>query len=178
VSFDDESGMNAVEMEEDAAYQRQLDLFVKSSTEKGIELVKIGEIIAGITRRRNFLNIGAGGGDLTIPVAQSFESTTIVEPNERQAQHLKRRSPHFHIVNSSWEKVDLGPQRFDFILCSHVLYYIEEGTWLTTIERMYEYLADKGCIAIVLQSPIGDVADFFSMHLLTTMSISLNCGVI
>ena len=149
-------------MEEDAEYQRQLELFVKSSTEKGIELVKVGEIIAGLSRRRNFLDIGAGGGDLTIPIAQSFERTTIVEPNERQAQYLKKRCPHFHIVNSLWEKADLGPERFDFILCSHVLYYIEKGKWLTTIKRMYEYLEDKGCIAIVLQSPIGEVADFFN----------------
>jgi hypothetical protein len=29
-------------MEEDAEYKRQLDIFVRSSTEKGIELVKIG----------------------------------------------------------------------------------------------------------------------------------------
>jgi ubiquinone/menaquinone biosynthesis C-methylase UbiE len=165
VSFGGEhdiSGRNAGEMEEDAEYQRQLDLFVKSSTEKGIELVKIGEIIAGLPRRRYFLDIGAGGGDLTIPVSQSFDRTTVVEPNERQAEYLKKRSPHFHIYNGFWENVELGSQRFDFILCSHVLYYIEEGTWLTTIERMYEYLEDKGCIAIVLQSPIGEVADFFN----------------
>jgi len=89
------TGRNAVEMEEDAAYQRQLALFVKSSTEKGIELVKIGEIIAGIARRRNFLDIGAGGGDLTIPVSQSFDRTTVVEPNGRQADYLKKRCPHY-----------------------------------------------------------------------------------
>ena len=33
----------SVDMEEDAEYQRQLALFAQSSTEKGIELVKIGE---------------------------------------------------------------------------------------------------------------------------------------
>lgn len=36
-----------VEIEEDAEYQKQLSLFVRCSTEKGIELVKIGEIIRG-----------------------------------------------------------------------------------------------------------------------------------
>ena len=34
------------------------------------------------------------------------------------------------IYNDFWEKVDLGSKRYDFILCSHVLYYIEEGHWL------------------------------------------------
>jgi SAM-dependent methyltransferase len=152
----------SVEMEGDADYQRQLDLFVRCSTEKGIELVKIGEIIAGLPHRRYFLDIGAGGGSLTIPISQSFNETTVVEPNEKQASFLKRRCPHFKIYNDFWNKVNLGSTSYDFILCSHVLYYIEDGYWLTTIEKMYAHLEDGGRIAIVLQSPIGEVANFFN----------------
>ncbi|HNY73860.1 MAG TPA: hypothetical protein PKL55_10000, partial [Syntrophales bacterium] len=74
-----------VEMEEDGEYQRQLALFSQSSTEKGIELVRIGETIARLARRRSFLDIGAGGGHLTIPISTSFDATTVVEPNARQA---------------------------------------------------------------------------------------------
>jgi len=44
----------SMEMEEDTEYQRQLALFVRCSTEKGIELLKIGEIIAGLYHRRYF----------------------------------------------------------------------------------------------------------------------------
>lgn len=151
-----------VEMEEDLEYQRQLGLFVRASTEKGIELVKIGEMLAGLTRRRSFLDIGAGGGDLTLPISQSFDETTIIEPNEKQAAFFKRRCPHFTIHNDYLEKVDLASKRYDFILCSHVLYYIPEGRWLETIEKMYAYLETEGRIAIVLQSPIGEVAKFFN----------------
>jgi len=156
------SQTGGLEMWDDAEYQRQLALFVRCSTEKGIELVKVGEVIAGIRHRRRFLDIGAGGGDLTIPISQSFAETSVVEPNEKQAAFFKRRCPHFTVYNDFWEKVDLGSKRFDFILCSHVLYYIEEGKWLTAIDRMYTHLEDGGCIAIVLQSPIGQVADFFN----------------
>ena len=152
----------SVEMEEDAEYQRQLDLFSRCSTEKGIELVKIGEAIAGIPQRRYFLDIGAGCGNLTIPVSQSFSETTIVEPNKKQAAFFNRRCPNFTVYNDFWEKVNLGSKRFDLILCSHVLYYIEEGHWLTTIDKMYQHLEDSGRIVIVLQSPIGQVADFFN----------------
>src|SRR4030042_6383927 len=156
------SGQTPIEMEEDAEYQRQLNLFSRSSTEKGIELVKIGEIISGLAKRKYFLDIGAGGGDLTIPVSQSFDETTIVEPNVKQADFLKKRCPHFNIYNDFWENIDLSPRRFDFILCSHVLYYIEEGQWITTIEKMYAHLEEGGRIAVVLQSPGGEVADFFN----------------
>lgn len=151
-----------IEMEEDAEYQQQLSLFVNSSTEKGIELVKVGEVIAGLSNRRSFLDVGAGGGDLTIPISQSFDETTIVEPNERQAIYLKKRCPRYKIFNDSWEKVDLNLKKYDFILCSHVLYYIVEGSWLTTIKKMYDHLEDGGRVAIVLQSPIGEVANFFN----------------
>jgi len=151
-----------MEMEEDAEYQRQLALFVRCSTEKGIELLKIGEIIAGLSHRRYFLDIGAGGGDLTIPISQSFNKTTVVEPTEKQASYLKRRCPYFKVYNDFWEKVNPSSKRYDFILCSHVLYYIEEGHWLTTIDKMYAHLEDGGRIAIVLQSPIGEVAGFFN----------------
>ena len=40
-----------VEMEEDREYQRQLDLFVHSSTEKSSELIKVGEIISDYTAK-------------------------------------------------------------------------------------------------------------------------------
>lgn len=151
----------AVEMEEDAEYQRQLSVFVRSSTEKSIELVKIGEIVAGLEERRSFLDIGAGGGDLTIPISQSFSEAAVVEPNERQASYFRRRCPHFKVYNESWERMVLGEKRFDFILCSHVLYYMDEGRWLSTIDKMYHHLEKGGRIAVVLQSPIGEVADFF-----------------
>lgn len=162
LDFEDKAPQDrSVDMEKDAEYQRQLALFARCSTEKGIELVKIGEIMAGLRHRRFFLDIGAGGGDLTIPVSQSFEETTVVEPNEKQASFLQRRCPHFMIYNDFWEKINLGSKRYDFILCSHVLYYIREGNWLDVIEKMYAHLEDGGRIAIVLQSPIGEVAKFF-----------------
>lgn len=151
----------AVVMEDDTTYQRQLETFVRCSTEKSIELLKIGEIIAGLPHRRRFLDIGAGGGDLTLPIAQTFAETVIVEPNAEQAAFFRRRSPQIWIHEQPWSEVDLGAERFDLILCSHVLYYIAESDWLPAIEKMYAHLAPKGRIVIVLQSPLGEVADFF-----------------
>jgi len=156
------SAEEMVEMEEDGEYRRQLALFSQSSTEKGIELVRIGEIIARLDRRGSFLDIGAGGGHLTIPVSTTFDATTVVEPNAQQADYLRRRCPGFRVINDAWNNVALGSERFDFILCSHVLYYIAEGKWLDTIAKMYTHLDDRGCLAIVIQSPIGEVAEFFN----------------
>lgn len=161
-SDEDTSQDRLLEIEEDTEYQRQLALFTNCSTEKGIELVKVGEVIASLAHRKCFLDIGAGGGNLTIPISQSFAETTIVEPNTKQVAFFRRRCPHFTVYNHSWENVNLGSNLFDFILCSHVLYYMAEGSWLSTISKMYSHLEDGGRIAIVIQSPIGQVADFFN----------------
>ena len=62
---------------------------VDAPREKGIELVKVGEIIARVPHRSSFPDIGAGGGALTIPISQSFGETTVVESNEKQAAFLR-----------------------------------------------------------------------------------------
>ncbi|MEF3696018.1 hypothetical protein, partial [Desulfolutivibrio sp.] len=71
---------SGAEMDEERTYRRQLRLFVASCAEKGAELVRIGEVLGRLRRRRSFLDIGAGGGDLTIPLSASFAATTVVEP--------------------------------------------------------------------------------------------------
>lgn len=150
------------EMEDEAVYRKQLDLFIRSSTDKRLELVKIGEIIAGLRHRRRFLDVGAGSGDLTIPLAQTFHETTIVEPNTSQIEFLRRRYPHFRLHNATWADAELGADRFDFILCSHVLYYMDEINWMPAIDKMRAHLEQDGRLVIVLQSPIGELADFYN----------------
>ena len=150
------------EMEDEAVFQKQLELFIRSSTDKRIELVKIGEVIADLHHRRRFLDVGAGGGDLTIPLAQTFHETTVVEPNTPQIEFLRRRYPQFKLHNTTWANADLGDDRFDFILCSHVLYYLDEEDWMPAIDKMRAHLEPDGRLAIVLQSPIGELADFYN----------------
>lgn len=149
-------------MDDEATYRRQLRLFVSRCAEKGVELVRIGEIMAGLRRRQAFLDIGAGGGDLTIPVAASFARTTVVEPNARQIAGLSALRPEFEYLRASFEDVDLGDRRFDLILCSHVLYYVPRDRWIETVAKMHDHLEPGGRLVLVIQSPLGQVADFFN----------------
>jgi len=153
---------SGAEMDEERTYRRQLRLFVASCAEKGAELVRIGEVLGGLRRRRAFLDIGAGGGDLTIPLSASFAATTVVEPNAAQVAFLRGQRPEFECIHASFEDVDLDGRRFDLILCSHVLYYIPPGRWLHTVAKMYDHLAPGGRLVLVVQSPVGQVAEFFN----------------
>ncbi len=151
-----------VRMEGDAEYRRQLELFSSCCTEKAAEMVHLGEILNSVRSRERFLDIGAGGGHLTIPLSGAFKRTTVVEPNARQAEFLRRRCPAFEVHNVRFGEAELPAQAFDFVLCSHVLYYVNEALWPELVDRMYRLLAPGGRLAIVLQSPLGETADFFN----------------
>jgi SAM-dependent methyltransferase len=162
MSGSDQNGFSQdLVLEENGAYQRQLELFSKCSQEKSIELVLAGEVISQLQNTANFLDIGAGTGCLTAIISTFFNDITVIEPNKKQAEHFRRRYPQFHVYEEKWETADLGSKLFDFIFCSHVLYYIPAEQWLDVIRKMYAHLKEKGRIAIVLQSPAGDVARFF-----------------
>jgi SAM-dependent methyltransferase len=148
-------------LEEDGAYQRQLELFSRCSQEKSIELVLVGEVISQLKSTSDFLDIGAGTGTLTAIISTFFSDTTVIEPNKKQADHFRRRYPPFHVFEEKWEAADLSPKLFDFIFCSHVLYHISTDQWLDAVKKMYVHLKENGRIAIILQSPAGDVARFY-----------------
>ena len=134
--------------EENGAYQRQLELFSKCSQEKSIELVLAGEVISQLESTADFLDIGAGTGNLTAIISTFFKDTTVVEPNKKQADHFRRRYPQFHVYDEKWETADLSPKLFDFIFCSHVLYYIPTEQWLDIVKKMYAYLKEMGALAL------------------------------
>jgi SAM-dependent methyltransferase len=146
----------------DTRYQRQLDLFVRCSNGKALALERLLALVARLPRREAFLDIGAGNGVLTLPLAREFHRATAVEPDPFQAADLKRRAPDLRVFQNTWQDVDLGSGLFDFILCSHALYYLPEVEWMRQVDRMYEHLRPGGQAALILQSPLGDKAGFFS----------------
>jgi 16S rRNA G527 N7-methylase RsmG len=59
----------------------------------------------------NVLDIGAGSGAYTIPLAKAARMVTVVEPSQGQISRLIRRADregleNIHIINKRWEDVD------------------------------------------------------------------------
>lgn len=150
-----------MERASDEEYQRQLALFVRSSDEKPKLVRQLQQIVARLPRRERFLDVGAGGGDLTIPLSTHFHSTTIAEPNQVQVERFRRTYPDFQVQNVALEKLELTGRTFDFILCSHVLYYLDPSAWADQVDKLHHWLTPGGKVAVVMQSPAGDVARFF-----------------
>lgn len=149
------------EMESDPVFRRQFELFVRSTDEKLRQSEQILRIIRDLPQKRNFLDVGAGSGEITSAIAADFTATTVLEPNPHLAKELGEKCPNFRILRRPAESAGLDGEQFDLILCSHVLCYVPEAEWMPVIRKMSALLAAGGKLVIVLQSPEGGIPCFF-----------------
>jgi SAM-dependent methyltransferase len=145
----------------DEEYRQQLARFVRASDEKPKLVRQAERIIARLGRRDRFLDVGAGAGDVTIPLSAHFASTTVAEPNRVQVERFRREHPTFEVHEVTLERLDLRGEPFDFILCSHVLYYVPASAWLDVVGKLHGWLRPGGKLAVIMQSPVGEMAEFF-----------------
>ena len=99
------------------------------------------------------LDVGAGGGRLALPLALTCGSVTAVEPSPSMCSVLRETAQehdigNVSIVESGW--LDAAVQPADVILCSHVVYVIEDiGPF---VQKMNDH-ARRLVLNVVFQSP-------------------------
>jgi len=52
-------------------------------------------------------------------------------------------------------EANVVPASANFILCSHVFYFIEPENWLETLETLASWLAEDGLLVVILARPEG-----------------------
>ena len=79
------------------------------------------------------LEIGAGPGTLTIPLAKNVKKVVAVESSETAVEYLKRnikgsQIENVEIINRNWMEVDDREikDRFDLAVCSHFLWQVKD----------------------------------------------------
>lgn len=72
---------------------------------------------------RTLIDVGAGTGRHTMPLAERLEWVTAVEPSEGMRSHIAARD-NITVVASTWEDAEVAPA--DLVICSHVLYGVAE----------------------------------------------------
>ncbi|MCL4534350.1 MAG: class I SAM-dependent methyltransferase [Bacteroidetes bacterium] len=82
-------------------------------------------VLARLTQESTFLDIGAGTGSWTLPVARVARQVTAVEPSSSMLEVLKENVAaeslaNVRFVQGRWEQVEIAPH--DFALCSHAMY--------------------------------------------------------
>ena len=85
----------------------------------------------------SLLDVGAGGGRLALPLALTCRSVTAVEPSPSMCAVLRETADEsgiaVHVVESEWLDAAVGPA--DVVLCSHVLYVIQNiGPFVRKLE--------------------------------------------
>ena len=82
-----------------------------------------------VQSHQTLLDVGAGGGRLSLPLAQSCRQVTAVEPSTSMGEVLRQQASDFSInnvslVSAKWEDAEVPVA--DIVLCCHVLYVVPD----------------------------------------------------
>ncbi len=75
------------------------------------------------------LDVGSGGGRLSIPLAEHCSHVTAVEPSEAMREQLIATAEEWNVQNisvvpSTWEEAEVD--QHDLVVCAHVVYTVTE----------------------------------------------------
>ena len=137
------------------SYLQAFTTFLNYTDQKKKALEWLLKTIQLLPQRRYFIDAGAGNGLLTKELSPFFQKTEAIEPSTYLSSLLKQSIPdgstHLCTIMEASPKL-----RADFLLCSHVLYYIPSNQWLAHIEKMVSWLAPGGHLVITMQAPDTD----------------------
>jgi hypothetical protein len=137
-------------------YARAFGTFLTHTDQKTKTIGWLTDLVNGLRSHGLFVDAGAGDGSMTAPLAKLFDRTIAIEPNGALRAQLARRCPQAEIV-----KAPIGEARItspaDFVLCSHVLYYVAQNDWTETLGRLTSWLGAYGAVVVLLANSNADV---------------------
>jgi|GEM_PF-3494566 len=151
-------------------FKHQFDLLSTNTPEYEVTVPWIVENVLGhLPQQTHFIDIGAGRGNLAKPLSEHFDRTTVIEPNTLYHDELmewaKQTGRTFEGKNTDWLSADMEGNKADFILMSHIMYYVAKPDWMRFIRKAYEILNPNGAIVIVLNTLDNGVADMYKQFL-------------
>jgi SAM-dependent methyltransferase len=131
-------------------YEQAFATFLAHTDQKDQARAWLDRAVNVLPQRRTFVDAGAGTGKVTAWYVPRFERTIAIEPNPHLRVHLQQACPTAEIVPATILEAAAPPA--DFVLNSHVFYYIPQSDWLAHVERLASFLAPDGLLVIVLQN--------------------------
>jgi hypothetical protein len=101
------------------------------------------------------MDVGAGEGRYTNLLLEKAKYTIALEPNPDLRIELQKRYPTLEIWPDMIADTNVAPASANFILCSHVFYFIEPDNWLKTLDTLGSWLAKDGLLVVILARPKG-----------------------
>lgn len=118
--------------------------------------------LAALDQESRVMEIGAGTGQATRPLAARGPAVVAVEPGASLAAVLRRNCTELPVtvVVADFEDVDLDGQRFEAVAAFTAWHWLTPGTRVT---RAYEALRPGGSlITVTTEHVLGGTAEFFA----------------
>ncbi len=136
-------------------YHHAFATFLAHTDQKENAFGWIGREVAKLPARTTLIDAGAGGGKLTAWLMPSFQRVLAIEPNPSLAAELQGACPAAEIMATEILDAPVDAKA-NFILCSHVFYYIPRSKWEANLHRLITWLDVGGVLAITIQNPETD----------------------
>ena len=120
-------------------------------------------VIKRIDAETTVLDIGAGSGRWTIPLAKTANTVTAVEPSSAMVNNLHRniasaKLNNIQITRSSWEDAIVEPR--DVTVCAHAMYASPD---LASFVRKLERYTTKTCYLAIRLPPFDGIIGELSL---------------
>jgi hypothetical protein len=137
------------------AYHRAFEVFLAHTDQKAKARDWLRRLVQELPSRHVFVDAGAGNGKVTGWFLTDFQRTIAVEPNPSLCDELRRTCPTAEVLPQKILEAQLSVLA-DFVLCSHVLYYIDAADWIPNLERLVSWLSPAGVLVVVIQNHATD----------------------
>ncbi len=136
-------------------YHQAFQVFLDHTDQKIKARQWLEACVQKLPSKKVFIDAGAGNGKVTAWLTDSFERTIATEPNESLRKELETVCPKAEVRGETILEAPItGPA--DFVLSSHVFYYIPAAEWNQNLERMASWLSPTGVLAVLLQNSDTD----------------------
>lgn len=113
-------------------------------------------ILQSLDSTTTVIDVGAGNGRWTVPVAMKARMVTAIEPDLEMVELLRdiaKNAPgNIDIKQSSWEEAEVEPH--DVVVCAHAMYSVPD--FAAFVLKM-EQLAGKACYMAIRLPPVDGV---------------------
>ena len=147
-------------------YKRAFQIFLDHTDQKQNAKRFLQKLIDGLPTRTVFIDAGAANGEVTKAFADAFRHIIAVEPNPHLLTQLKQAIPQAEAIGVPILEANPKAQG-DFVLCSHVLYYIPAEEWIAHLDRLVSWMSPRGVTVVVVQNHNTDcmaMLDHFFGH--------------
>lgn len=137
-------------------YHYAFQTFLDHTDQKHMANEWLEDFITRLPQKNLFVDAGAGNGKLTAWLLGYFNRTIALEPNPSLCRELSKHCLKAEVQQATILNGKVEPEAADFILASHVFYYIPREEWLPDVSRLASWLSAQGSLVVILQNSHTD----------------------